>query len=321
MENFERPVVCISKCLGFESCRYNGTVISDALVEKMKDYTTFITVCPEKEIGLGTPREALRIVKENDELRIIESKGGTDYTKEFSNFSSNFIHSLNGIDGFILKSRSPSCGIKDVKIYSSAARGASSEKGNGLFGGSIVANFPGIPIEDEGRLSNFKIRENFLTKLFLLTRFKRVKESCSIEKLAKFHNMNKLLLMTFNQKELKELGRITANHENKSPETLIDEYELHLLHAISKSARYTSNINALQHAIGHFSKYISEAERSFLLTSIEKYRSGHIPFSAPLYLVKSYAVRFNLTYLLNQSFFEPYPEALIEMRDSGKTLN
>jgi uncharacterized protein YbgA (DUF1722 family)/uncharacterized protein YbbK (DUF523 family) len=318
MQIIEKPILCVSRCLGFESCRYNGGIVKDETISSLKDFANFITVCPECDIGLSTPRESLRLIEKADRSHIFQSKNNSDYTDEMINFSEEFIGKLSEVDGFILKSRSPSCGIKDVKIYSSNEKGASSKKGKGIFAEIVFNRYFGYPIEDEGRLSNYKLRENFFTKIYIFAQFRSVKKRCSIEELLSFHSINKMLFNSFSIKETKEMGRIIANHEHKHIEDLLKEYEVHLKSALQKSARYTSNINILQHCLGYFTKYINSEERQFILESIEKYRSGKLPLSTPLNIIRSYVIRFDIEYLKSQSFFQPYPEELLEVRDSGK---
>lgn len=317
----DKPVVCVSRCLGFQCCRYNGGIINDSLVSKLKNHVDIVTVCPEVEIGLPIPRESLRIVKSGTENTLIQPKTGLNLTIEMNEFTNNFLKSLKDIDGFILKSRSPSCGIKDVKIYSSPEKGASTQKGVGIFAGAVMDNFSGIPIEDEGRLSNYSIRENFLTKLFTYHYFRIVKSKKSKEELEKFHLTNKLLFMAYNQKELKVLDRIVRNDVNNNLEIVLQDYKEHLKLVFARNARYTSNITVIIHSMKLFTDKITEAEKNFILDSLEKYKDGKLPLSVPIYIVKSYGVRFNLQELLDQRYFSPYPEDLVELRDSGKSLN
>lgn len=314
------PKVVVSKCLGFEACRYNGQLQKDDFISRLNNHVEFVTVCPEVSIGLSTPRNPIRIVNENGNMKLIQLKTDLDFTQNMFEFSEEFFGGLDKVDGFILKSRSPSCGIKDVKIYSSREKSANSSKGRGLFGGTAIDRYPFIAIEDEGRLKDFKIREHFLTKLFMMTRFRKIKVTQSPALLMKFHSDNKLLLMAYNQKELRILGNIVGNNDHKPIAEVFTEYEIHLSKALSKASRYTSNINVFMRAMGHFSERISHKEKEFILDTIEKYRKGLVPFSGPLYVIKSYIVRFDENSLINQTFFEPYPEELVDLRDSGKGL-
>lgn len=316
MERFPKPIIIVSKCLGFASCRYNGVTIPDDFVEKLKPYVEFKPVCPEVEIGLGVPRDPVRIVYVNGKRELFQPAQDRFVTDKMNEFVSGFLGSIKEVDGFILKSRSPSCGIKDVKIYPNPESDVVKEKSYGFFGGAILEKFPKLAIEDEGRLTNFSIREHFLTKVFLLARFRDVKSQKSVKKLIDFHTKNKFLLMAYNQKEMKMMGKLLAVKRNF--EELISEYEYHLLSAFGKAPRYTSNINVLMHGLGYFSDKLSREEKSFFLSLLEWYRNKKIPLSVPLNLLRSYIIRFGVEYLSQQTFFSPYPEGLIEITDSGK---
>jgi uncharacterized protein YbgA (DUF1722 family)/uncharacterized protein YbbK (DUF523 family) len=313
-----KPAVIVSKCLGFARCRFNGLNVSSHTVDKLKPHVEFRPVCPEVEIGLGIPRDPARIVKVKDELRLVQPATGNDVTDNMNEFAGSFLDTVDEADGFILKSRSPSCGIKDVKIYSSMEKIGSGLRGSGFFGGAVIEKFPNLPVEDEGRLTNFRIREHFLTKLFTMASFRKLKASNSMKELVRFHTENKLLLMAYNQERMRVLGRIVANPDKRPFGELIKDYEEHLVGAFSKSARYTSNINVLMHGLGYFSKELSSNEKAFFLDSLERYRSGSIPLSVPLNIIGSLIVRFQEDYLMKQTFFEPYPEDLMEITDSGK---
>jgi len=176
----EKPIIVTSKCLGFECCRYNGGIQNDDFIKKLNDFVEYITVCPEVEIGLSTPRDPIRIVQNNGELSLVQPKTGKDFSKVMYEFSQEFINSLENVDGFILKSRSPSCGIKDVKIYPNSEKGGGSSKGKGFFAAVAQEQLPYLAIEDEGRLKDFKIREHFLTKIFTLAEFRRIRKKISI---------------------------------------------------------------------------------------------------------------------------------------------
>ena len=318
MKKSVKPVVVVSKCLGFAYCRFNGLTISSHTVEKLKPHVEFIPVCPEVEIGLGIPRDPVRIVKESEELRLVQPATGDDLTDKMTEFAGSFLDSLDVVDGFILKSRSPSCGLKDVRIYSSMEKGSSGVRGSGFFGGAVMDRFPNLPVEDEGRLTNFRIREHFFIELFTMARFRAVKSSNSMKELVRFQTENKLLLMAYNQEKMRVLGRIVANPEKKPFGEIIGGYEENLLGAFSKAARYTSNINVLMHGLGYFSNELSSDEKAFFLDSLERYRAESVPLSVPLNIIRSFVVRFQEDYLAKQTFFEPYPEELMEITDSGK---
>jgi len=318
MRNFAKPLVVVSKCIEFEACRYNGQIIASDIVKELKKYVRFSPVCPELEIGLGLPREPVRVVSAGGILNLIQPATDLDVTRKMNDFTDSFLDSVGDVDGFILKSRSPSCGIKDTKIYAGKGKGVSISKGNGFFGGAVINKFSHLALEDEGRLTNFNIREHFLTKIFTFASFKQVKNSKTMKALVQFQTENKSLLLAYSQKELRILGRIVANQEKKPLGIVIKDYEKHLWNAFTRPPRFNSNINVLMHALGYFSEGLSAKEKSFFLNSIEEYRDERLPLSVPLGILKSWAVRFTDNYLLEQSFIQPYPSQLMQITDSGK---
>lgn len=318
MTEYSKPIVIVSKCLGFSACRYNGAIIYNELIDILKNYVDFRPVCPEIEIGLGVPRDPVRVVSVNTMLRLIQPSTDKDVTNIMNNFAYSFLNSIDKVDGFILKSRSPSCGIKDVKIYPSKDDYRVIRKGSGFFGSAVMDKFPDLPIEDEGRLTNFRIREHFLTKLFIFAKFRETKSSNSMKELVRFHSESKMLLMSYNQKEMRLLGGIVANFEKKPINEVFNDYERHLFNAFKQVPKYMSSINVLMHGLGYFSKNLSHKEKAFFLDILEKYRLKRVPLSVPISILRSYIVRFNQEYLMQQNFFKPYPEGLIEISDSGK---
>lgn len=318
MRKFRRPKVVISRCLGFDSCRYDGQIISSKFVNKLRDYVDCITPCPEVDIGLGIPRDSLRVVKKNNSLRFMQTNTEKDFTYEISEYSKNFLDELEEVDGFILKEGSPSCGFKAVKYYPGTGKVPSNSKGPGFFGGAVLKSFSQFPVENEGRLRNFNIREHFLTRLFLMPEIRELRKSKSIKDLVNFQSRNKLMLMAYNQELMRTLGRVVANYDNKPVEELIEYYIDGFLNAINHTPRYTSNINVLMHGLGYFKEDLSTEEKAFFLDSLESYRKSKVPLSVPLYLLKSYIIKYDNDYLKSQTYFDPYPEGLVEITDSGK---
>lgn len=318
MREFKKPKVVISRCLGFESCRYDGQIISSRFVDKLKNYVEYITPCPEVDIGLGTPRDSLRVVRKNGSLSFVQTNTGKNYTEEINKYANNFLYDIEDVDGFILKEGSPSCGFKSVKYYPGSEKVASNTKGPGFFGGAILKRFPQHAIENEGRLRNFNIREHFLTRLFLMPEIRELKLDSTIKKLVNFHSRNKLLLMAYNQNLMRKLGKLVANNDDIPVEELVQKYIEVFLQAVNRTPRYTSNINVLMHALGYFKDVLKTEEKAFFLDALESYRNGKVPLSVPLYLIKSYIVKYDNDYLKSQTYFEPYLERLVEITDSGK---
>jgi uncharacterized protein YbgA (DUF1722 family)/uncharacterized protein YbbK (DUF523 family) len=313
MREFLKPVVVISKCVTFEPVRWNGQIIASEFVEKLKPYVKFVPVCPEFEIGLGVPRDPIRIVLVNGEKRLLQPATGLDFTEKMKSFSDSFLNSLSAVDGFILKSGSPSSGFKNVKVYPSIEKVASIAKSPGFFGGAVLQRFPNLAVEDERRLLNPRIREHFLTKLFTLASFRQVKKSGKVKDLVKFQSDNKYLFTAYNQKELRILGKLAANQDHKDFSETIGNYETHLYYALARTPSVGSNVNVLLKIMGYFSHHLSKDEKSFFLSSVDKYRAGRLPMSACLSVLRAWIVRFKQEYLSSQTVLEPYPEQLEEL--------
>lgn len=322
MKDFIKPRVVISKCLEHDKCRYDGSMINNEFIEKLKEYVDFTPVCPEVEIGLPIPRQALRIIlSEKEEQSLVFSRTGEDITEKMQSFSNGFLDDLNKseIDGFILKSRSPSCGMKDVKMYKTFGKAPSiPKKTKGIFAKQVLESFPDIVLEDEGRLSNYNIRESFLINIFTSAFFRKVKEEKNLNSLIKFHSENKYLLMALSQGKLKQLGKLVGNTEGKKIDQILEEYEPILYKALGTMLNTGRNVNMLLHLFGYFSKDLTTNEKGFFLEELEKYRNKKVPFSVPLSLIHSWVIRFGNEYLLKQTIFEAFPSELINVTDSGK---
>lgn len=318
MRQFPRPRLVVSKCIEFDDCRWNGVRITSDVVKLLKPFVEFTPVCPEVEIGLGIPREPVRVISANGELLLIQPATGKNLTDQMQAFVCPYLADLHDIDGFILKSRSPSCGSRDVKIYPPDGHHIPSRKGAGIFAQAVLERFPGVPVEDENRLTNFNIRHDFLTRIFTHAAFRHVKESGEMKALVQFQAENKHLLMAYNQEEARTLGKIVANHEHKGWEQVIREYEAHLTEALSQPPDLKSSINVLMHVLGYFSDKLSREERAFFLETVQDYRNRRVPISVCTSILKSWIVRFGEEYLRQQTFFEPYPADLIQVTDSGK---
>ena len=314
MRDFVTPTVVVSRCIEIEPCRYNGLKIASDVVKQLIPHVNLISVCPEVEIGLGTPRDALRIVMKEDKMKLIQPKTGLDFTEKMDAFVNSFLDSLPEVDGFILKGRSPTSAIKDAKRYSGPNPGdALRGKGPGFFGMAVLERFSHLAIEDEGSLRNPNIKSNFLTKLYTLAKFRDVKRSKSSKDVLNFHSENKLLLKAYNEKEMRILGRIVAKRDQYNIVKLITDYEKHLLQALKRAPRCGSQINVLMNSMGYFSKSLSGEEKEFFLKSLDDYKSGVIPLSVLTGISTSWLLRFKDDYLLSQSFFEPYPKELVDI--------
>jgi uncharacterized protein YbgA (DUF1722 family)/uncharacterized protein YbbK (DUF523 family) len=313
-----KPIVIVSRCLRGEYCRWNGEIINDDFTKRLSAYVEFMPICPEMEIGLGVPRDPIHIVSDRSVLGLVQPATGIDVTGSMLDFCESFLGSLDEVDGFLLKFRSPSCGANDVKIYPASGKSGSIGKGAGFFGGAVLARFPDLAVETEGRVKSYRIREHYLTRLFTMARWRNTAKYGSMKDLVDFHADHKLLLMAYNQAELKQLGAIVANHEHRPVHEVFDLYRSHLAGAMRRAPRYTSNINVCMHAMGYFSKDISAREKSYFLDSLERYRRESLPLSAVINIINAWIARFDQPYLEQQVYFHPYPEEMAFISDSGK---
>ncbi|MBN1194111.1 MAG: DUF1722 domain-containing protein [Methanomicrobiaceae archaeon] len=324
VRKFITPVVVVSRCIEFDPCRWNGDMITSHIVARLKEFVDFIPVCPEVEVGLGVPRDTLRIVQSEGAEHLVQPATGRDISDEMARFAGSFLGTLFHVDGFILKNKSPSCGMKEVRVYAGPDRGGSIGKTDGFFARSVLEMFPGIPVEDEGRLRNMRIRDHFLTRLYTFSEFRTVRESGSTDALIRFHSENKLLLLAHNQRREQEMGRTVANHDRIAPTLLVKRYGEQLAGALATAPRYTANVNVLLHASGYFRDRLTHEEKAFFLDAVEKYREGRVSICAPKNILKSWIVRFGEERLDHQTFFAPYPDRLMELdpadRDRGRDL-
>ena len=324
MKHF-KPRILVSRCLEHKACRYDGSMISDAFVKRLKkhDFVDIITRCPEVDIGMSIPREAIRIQYKDDKKDLIASMSGQVYTEDMVNYTNEVIETMKNenIHGAILKSRSPSCGIKAVKVYGGPGKRPSLDmKTEGFFGGGLMEGMPGLPVEDEGRLLNYVIRDHFLTSIYTLSYFEQVKKSGKFHDLVKFQSDYKYLLMAYHPHSQKKLGRIVANHENLPFEAVVEAYEKELKEALNHPLDPGKNTNVILHIFGYFSKDLTKDERDYFLEEIELYRNMKLPFPALMTLLYGWVVRFKDENLINQKIFEPYPKDILDLADSGRGI-
>ena len=305
-----RPRVVVSACLGFAAVRYSGELIPDKVVAALKEHVDFVPVCPEVEIGLGVPRPVVRLVRGEEGPRMVQPKTGEDLTERMRAFSQRFLQGLGGVEGYLLKTRAPSCALKDAKRYAHAEGGGVVGKGPGLFAQAVEEAFPLLPKEDEGRLTNPRIRAHFFTRIFALARLRRVED---LPGLMAFHARYKLLLLAYNQKEARALGRLLAGARGRPFPEVHGAYEEGFLRATERPWRLGAMADALLHAFGFFKKALAPREKAHFLDLLADFREERLPLEAPLALLASWARRFAEPYVEAQALLEPYPRALMHV--------
>lgn len=315
---FARPIVVSSACLELEACRWDGGRITFDFIAALQEHTDLVSVCPEVEIGLGTPRDPVRLVRSKDGPRLVQPASGSDMTDRMDGFATSFLDRWGHADGFVLKARSPSCGTTGVKIYDGAGASSVSSHGPGRFAAAVLEAREDAAIEDEGRLRNHTIREHFLTKLYAMAAFREVERAGSARALVAFQSRHKLTLMAYDQTAMRELGRICANPGRRPAADVIADYRPVLARAFRAAPGHPAVINVLEHAWGYLSDRLSDRETAFYRDQLGRYRERRIPLSGVAALLEGWALRFGVEYLLQQAFFRPFPEGFLSVSDSGK---
>lgn len=306
-----KPKIVVSECLYGTKCRYDGQGYNDKVIQSLKDYVDIQTVCPELAIGLSIPREPIRIEmnKENEEYRLIDYNSKNDYTNQMTEFSEEFINGLDDIDGFILKSRSPTCGLKDAKVYYCGNKCSIRSNENGFFSQKIIDKYDYLPIENEGRLKNYNIRDNFFTRIFFINNLKNNKN------IIEFHKNNLLLLKSYDEESTNEVSDIL--NENRM-EDQVHQYKEKVLNIVSNQRKKENKLSIIIKVFEKYKNMLNEEEINMFNGLIESYENQRIPFSTLEVVIKMYVTRFKDKDILNQTFFYPYPENLINITDSGK---
>ncbi|MYA97216.1 MAG: DUF523 and DUF1722 domain-containing protein [Nitrospinae bacterium] len=307
---FPKPVVVVSKCLEFEACRYNGERISASFIGRLEPHVRFRPVCPEVEIGLGTPRDPIRIYLQGERKALYQPSTRRHLTRKMNAFSGRFLEGLEEVDGFILKAKSPSCAITDARIFPAPDSEEQIAQGAGLFAGAALEAFGSRAFVDEAGLNEPSARVGFLTKIFALAAFRQVRESGRTARLVRYHAENKLLFMACHQETMREMGRIAANHKKHSFGEVVSLYENALLRLLARAPGQASWVNALTHAMGHLSEKINKSDKARFLDALQEYREGRIPLDGPLETLREWTTRFGSEYLATQTIFEPYPGVL-----------
>jgi len=302
----------ISACLLGENVRYDGGHKHDPLItQTLGPYVTFVGVCPEAECGLGVPREAMRLVGDPASPRLMTVRSLTDHTDRMLEWAGARVRELEKEDlcGFIFKSRSPSSGMMRVKVYT--PNGMPAKTGVGLFAKAFMEHFPRIPVEEDGRLHDAVLRENFIERIFALRRWRRLlAKSRTAGPLVDFHTRHKLLILSHSPEHYRQMGKLVADPHAILPDALFDRYEELLMAALGLKATVRKHINVLQHVLGYFKKDLSADEKQEMLEVLDDYGKGHVPLIVPITLLNHYVRKYSQPYLQLQTYLRPHPLAL-----------
>jgi len=299
----------VSSCLLGEKVRFDGGHKHDRYITgTLGKYFTFVPVCPETECGLAIPREAMRLVGAVDSSRLVTNKTGIDHTERMQTWAAKRLDALDreNLCGFIFKKDSPSSGLHRVRVYS--GKGPPARTGRGIFAAAFTRRFPRIPVEEEGRLHDPGLRENFIERVFALKRWREALErKQSVGSLVAFHTREKLLLMAHSQKHYRQMGRLVAMGKSLAVNRLYDDYETLLMEALHLKATVAKQTNVLMHILGYFKKQLSGDEKQEMLGVIDNYRSGHLPLIVPVTLLNHFVRKYRQPYLSDQTYLQPHP--------------
>lgn len=302
----------VSECLLGVNCRYDGGHSKESFIsDTLSRYFDFKAYCPEKMI-FPTPREAIRLVQTPQSIKVFTSNTNEDVTQKLEEISLTCAQDIQvqELCGFILKSKSPTCGLERVKVYAQK-QAPSEKKGVGVFAKKLQKLYPYLPIEEEGRLNDPWLRENFLMQVFAyedLLSF--LKSRPDFSSLITFHTSYKYLIYAKSHVKYKNLGNIVANHDKLPLKTVLSKYKKEFLQAIKLKGSINKTYNVLLHMFGYFKKYLDKQEKEEILETLEDYKNKIIPLVAVMKILSLYANRLNIEYLKTQKFLKPYPKEL-----------
>ena len=302
----------ISSCLLGCQVRFDGGhKKDDFLVSTFGRWVEWTPVCPEVEVGMGTPRESVRLVREGDEVRMVAPRSGADWSERMRAYSARRVDDLVGLDlcGYVLKKDSPSCGMERVKVYGT---GMPTKSGRGLFAEALLARFPNLPVEEEGRLNDPALRDNFVERVFA---YRRVKDlfvlRWAVGDLVAFHTAHKLQLMAHSSQAYQALGRLVAEAKALPRDEVRRRYEDAFMPGLKVLATARRNTNVLQHVLGYFKKLLDADARAELLNLIGDYHKGLVPLVVPVTLIRHHVRTHGVAYLTGQTYLEPHPKELM----------
>ena len=310
----ERPLrLGISSCLLGNAVRFDGGHKRDGfVVDQLGPFVEWVPVCPEVEVGMGIPRPSLRLVRQGKEVALLEVASERDHTAKMKRFAARRARGLKGLElcGYVLKKSSPSCGMERVKVYGD--KGMPKRDGRGLYASALMDAYPNLPTEEEGRLNDPRLRENFIERIFAYQRLRQLFQGRWTNRaVVEFHTAHKLQLLAHSTDAYRALGRLVAAVKQKPRASFRAAYEGDFMTALSRLASRGRNTNVLQHAAGYLKKQLDSASRTELANLIHDYRTGLVPLIVPITLIRHYVRLHEIDYLQGQTFLEPHPKELM----------
>ncbi len=309
-----KPRVVFSACLNLERTRYDGNLIENPLATKLRNFCKVISVCPEVGIGLPVPREKIILYKENNKIRVIELSTGRDLTEDLKAFSDRFIKNLPEVEGFFLKSKSPSCGVSyNTKTFKDPEGKELYGKSQGIFAKKVLRTFPLLPVVDEEILKNRDELENFLIRIFSLKRLRELKATAKTKKdIVSFHKKAYYLLTSYEPASLRRIEELLFSKNTKFEE-LLKSYERLFKKALSSPLERGKQINTVRRILEKFSENFTEKEKSRIFSLLERYKKRKIPLIEVLSELKFFLQEKDKKIPELSFYLEPYPEELKEL--------
>ena len=302
----------VSACLIGAKVRFDGGHKRNRfLIDELGSHFEFVPFCPEVAIGMGTPRPSIRLVGDVEAPRALGSRDdGLDVTDALKAYSDNRARRLEGLSGFIFKKDSPSCGMERVKVYSD--KGMPQREGVGIFARAVQQANPLLPVEEEGRLNDSTLRENFVSRVFVYARWQALRQQGLTKKgLLDFHTRHKLLLMAHSPVAYRELGRLLARLDNASLDGLADRYIERIMQVLKTPANRKRHVNVLQHVLGYLRKHVDAVNRADLVDVIDDYRLGMVPLVVPVTLLQHHFRSNPHPWISRQVYMNPHPRELL----------
>ncbi|MDG6773810.1 DUF1722 domain-containing protein [Thiomicrorhabdus sp. ZW0627] len=322
LKKFPRLKIAVSDCLKGVECRYNGGHAQDDFVKnQLSEYADFVPFCPEAAV-IGTPRETIRLVDVKGQVRVLGSKSNTDYTDGLQAYAEERVALIQqrDVDGAVVKSRSPSCGLERIKVYRESGEwfGSSDPMRQGLFTAHLQKTLPYLAVEEEGRLQDAWLRESFVMQVFSAARWREFMGSDpSVADFQAFHRDHKYLLLSKDEALYRQMGPIAAQATTANLHESLLRYSELFHQAIAEKGRRGQMINVLQHIYGYFKKQATAEEKAFFHESLEEFRQGVIPLIAVIKILQNLIHHYGSEYLQTQVFFHPYPAELALRSDTS----
>jgi uncharacterized protein YbgA (DUF1722 family)/uncharacterized protein YbbK (DUF523 family) len=305
----------VSSCLLGLEVRYDGGHKHDGfLTGLLGPHVEWVPVCPEVEMGLGIPRPPIRLQRSGGAIALVDPKSGADHTEPMRSYAARRVAELarQGLAGYVLKKDSPSCGLERVRVWSARSGRPPARDGRGLFAAALCEALPLLPVEEEGRLHDPRLRENFVERIFAAQRLRALFGGrWSAGDLVEFHTAHKLTLLAHAPLAYRALGRLVAEAGKLGRKELRTRYERELMQALSHPASTARHTNALQHAAGYFKRDLDAGARAELAELIDEYRAGRVPLVVPITLIRHHVRALGVEYLAEQVYLDPHPRELM----------